>query len=373
MEMTRIQAPVSQMAAAEFQTPVSLGPASATDWPTPAASTVDRVRQSLGRRRAPGETRRAGVPTFDRLDLLADSMPAHVLGLVIEWLSASGSDNTRRAYADDLLSWADWSRADLGRPFALDLTRSELTGRVSTWQLAEVAASSINRRISALSSLYRYAEGYGLPVESPITAQKSHRPKVKRGRKATSAHVYSARDIDRLAEAARDDLARFVIRALYRGALRVSELVSANDADVTSNGQGQCSLTIVGKGDTEAEDVPLSRDTCEALDAYRASRPEWTGEGPAPLLVNGRGERLTRHDVTWLLRRDARAAGLQQADQMTPHALRASAITHLLEQGYKPTEVMVISRHKSLDTMAIYVDHSGREKLVREMTERLSR
>lgn len=94
-----------------------------------------------------------------------------------------------------------------------------------------VAAGSITRR---LSSLCRYAAGWGLPVVSPIS-DDDHRPKFQRGRRASSARVLPAADIELMLAAAVDVRDALVVGVLFADALRVSELCAANADEVEIN------------------------------------------------------------------------------------------------------------------------------------------
>jgi integrase/recombinase XerD len=340
--------------------------------PEPDAATEAAVRRRLGVRRPPGARR--GAEAVDRLDLLAEALTAETLALVVLWLGGTrrASDKTRQAYADDLLLWADWARRELGRErFGLDLHRGEVTLWVTQQQDAGAASSSIARRLSTLSSLYRYAAGWGLPVTSPIS-DDDHRPKFNRGRRATSARVVPADDVALMLAAATDARDAFVVGVLFTDALRVSELCAANADDVQDEGR-RCWLAITRKGGQQVR-VVLDPAVAGLHDAYAAVRPEWTDpDSPAPLVVDAAGQRLDRHDVTRMLRRLARRAGIPLPKTVTPHALRASAITDQITRGRTAEQVKEISGHLDLRTVMVYVEQADQTELLTDMTQDLSR
>lgn len=340
--------------------------------PSPDASTEAAVRRYLGARRPIGAGTRGQA--VSRLDLLADALTAETLALVVLWLGGTrrASDQTRQAYADDLLLWADWVRRELGRDrFALDLHRGEVTMWVTQQQDAGAAPSTIARRLSTLSSLYRYAASWGLAVVSPVS-DDDHRPKFDRGRRASSARVLPAEDIELILAAAKDVRDAVVVGVLFTGALRVSELCAVNVDDVEDEGR-QCWLTITRKGGKRVR-VALAPVVCELLDDYSAVRPKWTDPAsPAPLIVDADGERLDRHDVTRMLRRLARQAGIARPERVTPHALRASAITDQISRGRHPNEVQEISGHADLRTVMVYVEQHGQNERLTAMTGDLGR
>lgn len=343
----------------------------AVEQPRPDAATEAAVRRTLGARRPLSARRSAEL--VDRLDLLADALTPETAALVVLWLGGTrrASEQTRIAYADDLLLVADWARRELGRErFGLDLHRAEVTMWLTHQQNAGAAASSIARRLSTLSSLYRYAAGWGLPVVSPIS-DDDHRPKVRRGRRATSARVLQADDITAILAAATDVRDALVVGLLFTGALRVSELCAADDVDRQDEGR-RIWLVVTRKGGAQVR-VPLEPTVAELLDLYVAIRPAWVGSGRAALIVDVAGKRLDRHDVTRLLRRLAKAAGIPRPEKVTPHSLRATAITDQKRRGLNAEDIQELSGHADVRTVMIYIDDDSRSERVSAITDDLGR
>jgi integrase/recombinase XerD len=342
----------------------------AVELPRPDLATEAAVRRSLGRRRP---VRDPGSAPLDRLDLLIEALTPELTALVVLWLGGTrrASRDTRIGYADDLLLWADWARRELGRErFGLDLQRGEVTMWLTCQQEAGAASSSISRRLSTLSSLYRYAAGWGLPVVSPIS-DDDHRPKFHRGRRATSARVLDADQVGALLAAAGDVRDALIVGLLYTGALRVSELCGANDADRQDEGR-RTWLVVTRKGGKTIR-VPLETTVSELLDLYRPTRPAWTGAGPGPLIADATGDRLDRHDVARLLRRLAKAAGIPRPETVGPHSLRATAITDQKRRGHSAEDLQELSGHADVRTVMIYIDDDGRAERVAALTDDLGR
>ncbi|TCC25165.1 tyrosine-type recombinase/integrase [Kribbella speibonae] len=338
--------------------------------PAPDRATEAAVRRSLGRRRP---LRDPGADAVDRLDLLAEALTPELTALVVLWLGGTrrASRDTRIGYADDLLLWADWARTELGRErFGLDVQRGEVTMWLTCQQDAGAAASSISRRLSALSSLYRYAAGWGVPAVCPIS-DDDHRPKFHRGRRATSARVLDADQIEALLAAAGDVRDALIVGLLYTGALRVSELCGADDVD--RHDEGRRTWLVVTRKGGNAVRVPLETTVAELLDLYRATRPVWNGAGPAPLIADAAGDRLDRHDVTRVLRRLARAAGIPRPQTIGPHSLRATAITDQKRRGHNAEDLQELSGHADVRTVMIYIDDDGRRERVAALTDDLGR
>jgi integrase/recombinase XerC len=347
-------------------------PETAAELPRPDTATEAAVRRALGERRPLGASRDA--PPVDRLDLLASALTPELTALVVLWLGGTrrGSADTRAAYADDLLLWADWARRDLGRePFGLDLHRGEVTMWLTRQQDAGAADSSISRRLSTLSSLYRYAASWGLPVVSPISLD-DHRPKIERGRRPGSARVLAADEIMALLAAASDVRDALVVGLLFTDALRVSGICAANDEDRRDEGRRTWLKVTVKGGKTKL--VPLQLVVAELLDLYVATyRPAWAGPGPAPLILDAAGKRLDRHDVTRMLRRLARAAGIPRPEKVTPHSMRASAATDQKRRGLAAEDIQELTMHADVRTVMIYVDDDGRNERVAAIADDLGR
>ncbi|MGW7686387.1 tyrosine-type recombinase/integrase [Kribbella sp. NPDC054772] len=342
--------------------------------PRPDAAVEAAVRRTLGQRRPPGADLEDGdAAPVDRLDLLAAALTPELTALVVLWLGGTrrGSRDTRIAYADDLLLWADWARNDLGRErFGLDLHRAEVTMWLTRQQDAGAADTSISRRLSTLSSLYRYAASWGLPAVSPISVD-DHRPKIERGRRATSARVLDADQIAAMLAVAHDVRDALVVGLLFTDALRVSGICAANDDDRQDQGRRTWLEVTVKGGSTKL--VPLHTMVAELLDLYLAVRPAWNGPGPAPLIADATGKRLDRHDVTRMLRRLARAAGIPRPEKVTPHSLRASAVTDQKRRGLAAEDIQELTIHADVRTVMIYIDDDGRNERVAAITDDLGR
>lgn len=337
--------------------------------PVPDSATLAAVRRVLGTRQARGDRTEA----INRVDLLAELVSPDMVALVVLWIGGTRrpSIDTRRAYVDDIIMWARWCITNVARPFALDLRRAEVTMWVTQQTAAGAKPSSIARRLSTLSSLYKYAQGWGLDVVSPIS-DDDHRPKLERGRTADSARVLDATEIAAMIAAAQDDRDVIVMGILFTATIRVSELCKADRDSAEDEGSNGCWLRITRKGGKTTR-VPLDLIVCRVLDRYNAHRPEWLADEPEPLLLNHIGKRLTRTDVRRIVRRLATRAGVPRPEKVTPHSLRASSITDQIKRGVSPQHVQDQSGHADLRTLMIYVEEHGKTERQRKMTADLGR
>jgi len=151
---------------------------------------------------------------------------------------------------------------------------------------------------------------------------------------------------------------RAMLEVLYATGLRVSELVKLKVADLQLDaGVVRC----LGKGNKERV-VPLGRKSIAALEDYlRRGRPALTKRRTTPyLFVSRRGGAMTRQNFWMLLRQRARAAGVRA--HLTPHTLRHSFATHLLERGADLRAVQLLLGHADISTTQIYT-HVAQERL----------
>ena len=310
---------------------------------------ITTLRETLGDRLDPATGARV-----HRLDALGALCTPETATLVALWLYSArrASATTRRGYTDDITAWATWYQGRYGRRLDLAaLSRADVTVWLAEQEAAGLRPATIARRLSALSSLYRYAASHGLPVVCPIT--EDHRPRVQRGRHDRSARVLTRAELRALTAACHEPRDALVVALLLTDGLRVSELCTASDTDITVE-RGRTWLRVTRKGG-QAVRVPLDPAVVELLDAYRATRPD-SDDDTQPLIRDEHGRRIDRHDVARMLRRLARAAGLDRPATVTPHALRASAITHLIEAGRPITDVQRWAGHSAVATTMVYYD-----------------
>jgi integrase/recombinase XerD len=280
--------------------------------------------------------------------------------LAAAWLASLRSPRTRRAYAGDLGGWLSW----LGERGTDVLS----AGRVHAdlWVAGQLErgaeASSVRRRLSALSSFYRYCAAHDLVGRLPTAGVI--RPVVDPDYTATiglardeARALVAAADADRGPQALRTAA---VIRLLLHNALRVDEACAAGVADLGTDA-GHRVLRVTRKGARKAK-IPLTPGTGAALDAYLADRSRRGGltsaaELAGPLLATATGGRLRQGHLWELVRRLARAAGIESWQELSPHSLRHSAITFALDAGAMLRDVQDYAGHKDPRTTRRY-DHA---------------
>lgn len=265
------------------------------------------------------------------------------------------SPHTIAAYRSDLAQFGEWATRSQVHDLA-DIDRTLLRRFVAFLGQRRYARRSIARKASALRSLLDWAVRRGLLAGSPaidLQVPKLDRPLPK---------VMNADDAARLCELPPGDdpiglRDRAILETLYGSGLRVSELC-AIDSDELDLAHG--ALTVTGKGRKQRR-IPLSDPARRALVTYLSdARPVLATErSGAALFLNRRGTRLGPRSVRALMTRYLSAEGLAL---MSPHSLRHSFATHLVDGGADLRAVQELLGHESLSTTQIYT-HVSTERL----------
>ncbi len=307
---------------------------------------ADHLRAELG-------TVRLGYrptdPRRDRIDLLAELCDRDTFQAVMKWLSSGKrrSQATRRAYADDIRFWAGFA-ADLGRtPFRLGGLGYE---DITAWKLLQesrgAADRSTARRISSLSSLHEHAARRGWnDLVNPIDPE-DHRPRIDRGNTSTSTPILEKPELLAVADAGADPFEALVVLLLYTLAGRVSEMCSLDMGERIVRPR-RVSLDLTRKGG-KPRILPLSPTVADLMDLHVGERT--TG----PLLLAPDGRPVDRFLVDRILTRRGKRAGVLGSRDLTPHVLRASRITHMIDDGKPLAEIQAFVDHADPATTVGY-------------------
>ena len=261
------------------------------------------------------------------------------------------SENTVRAYQSDLALLA--GVVDVFADFTLENLRLWLVDAVAQGK----ARSTLARRTASVRafSSWAYHQGY---LEADVAARLVT-PKINRQlptvvRPETAEEMVSGSNpVDEPAdspEALRD---RAMLELLYATGIRVGELTGLNVGDVDLV---RHVAKVTGKGNKQRVvpfGVPAARTVEEWLDG---GRPELADDDEAALFVGSRGKRIDQRQVRRVVERAAQRAG---ASDVTPHSMRHSAATHLLEGGADLRVVQELLGHSSLQTTQIYTHVSA--------------
>ena len=260
------------------------------------------------------------------------------------------SENTCAGYLRDLVKFADFiARTQVN---LRGVAPADVSAFITELGAAGIAGSSVSRAVSALRGFYRWCEAEGMVSEDPCRRVPTPKP-VK-----TLPKAISVSDVIRLIESAggRDVAAlnlrdRAFLEFLYATGSRVSEAVGADVDDIDRE---DASVILRGKGGKQRR-VPVGSAAIGALDEWLVrGRPQVvaTGKGSPALFVNERGARLTRQSGFEIVHRAATRAQIHP--HVSPHTLRHSFATHLLDGGADVRVVQELLGHSSVQTTQIY-------------------
>lgn len=264
----------------------------------------------------------------------------------------NASVHTVRAYGQDLEQFAEHAREDLGhpgRPAEVDhlLIRSFLA-RLHARGIKKASAA---RKLASLRTFFRYLCREGLLERNPARAILS--PKTERRIPGHFEEGQMARFLDLPGGTPAALRTRAILEMLYATGIRCSELVGLDLGEVDMEGR---TVRVLGKGQKERV-VPFGKPAAAALLAYLAVRPQLSPRSEA-VFLNLRGGRLTDRSVREAVKHRIQALALEQ--RASPHTLRHSFATHLLERGADLRAIQELLGHSSLSTTQRYTHVNAR-------------
>ena len=265
------------------------------------------------------------------------------------------SANTIDGYGRDLARWGEFCAEHLGTA-APDLDRvspDDVRAYLAWGARRGLEKRTIARRLASLRGFFRHACREGWSSRNP--AQTVAVP--RRGR--TLPAVISAEPLQGLLDMAREGEGFYarreaaLLEVAYGSGLRVGEIAGLSWPDVDATG----SVRVIGKGDKERR-VPLGRTAISALADWRAER--MAGGRSEAIFTSRAGRRLTVRQIQRVVKRALTRAA--ERDGVSPHTLRHSFATHLLDNGADIMAVKELLGHESLSTTQLYT-HLSRERL----------
>jgi integrase/recombinase XerD len=266
------------------------------------------------------------------------------------------SVNTLEAYRRDLFKFQTYAHR-IGAPLPAQMTSDTITGFLRSLKEARLSHTSSARCLSAVRGWLRFLRQERVIDEDPAVGVASRRRGVKLPRILSQGEVAALLDLP--AQATREDQRdRAMMELLYATGLRVSELVMVEVAKINLD-VGY--VLVTGKGSKERV-VPMNDHARSAVRQYLDEvHPRLLKQRVSRyLFVTSRGTPMTRQAFWKLLRRRARRAGITKS--ISPHMLRHTFATHLLEGGADLRSVQAMLGHATIATTQIYT-HVERERL----------
>ena len=260
--------------------------------------------------------------------------------------------NTISAYRRDLAAYVAWLEDRERDIFTVD--QATLVDFVAERQASGAASSSIARQLAAVRTLHRYLVAEELRPDDPTIDVEGVRVPAGLPKPLTEAEVVALLDVVTGSDpVARRD--RALLELLYATGARISEACGLSSGDIDFDAR---LVRLFGKGSKERI-VPFGRAAAAALDEWFAPDgrmvlvpAQWRRRNDAEaVFLNARGGRLSRQAAWAVVRRHGRRAGLRD---LSPHVLRHSCATHLLDHGADLRVVQELLGHATISTTQVY-------------------
>jgi integrase/recombinase XerD len=261
------------------------------------------------------------------------------------------SQNTLAAYRNDLTQFAQYAEKRVSNWD--EVTRDLIVDYIMAMKAdQEYASSTVARKVAAIKSFFHYLVNRGELEDDPTATLDSPRVR-KRLPKAISPE-----NMERLlAEPAREQTPkalrdRALLEVLYATGLRVTELVSLNVDDVNL---ASATVRVIRPKDKRERQVPIHARAIEPLQDYleRGRMQLLRDPDEAALFLNHRGQRLTRQGLWLIVKHYVREVGIME--EVTPHTLRHTFATHLLNKKADLEYVQELLGHANISTTQVYV------------------
>lgn len=259
------------------------------------------------------------------------------------------SRNTASSYDEDLKNFSGYlKRNNISSP-----RRQDITAYLLELKRQGFSPSTISRRLSAVKGYFRYMLNEGLIKANPTAGMKSPRKWAEIPGALSSADVNSLLSApDTKKKAGMRDAA--ILELLYATGMRISEVCALKTADVNFDAGF---LRCMGKGSKERI-IPVGGKALESIKLYmEKARAHYARGGARELFITRLGGKFTRQGLWKIVKKYALKAGIRE--NMTPHMLRHSFATHLLERGADLRSVQEMLGHSSISTTQIYTHVNG--------------
>lgn len=271
------------------------------------------------------------------------------------WMERGLSQNTLTSYRSDITAFSRW--LEQRHLTLLDADRGHLQAYLAERIAHHARPRSTARLLSSLRQLFRFLCREGLRSDDPSALIES--PKMGR----SLPKSLSESDIEALLQAPDTSTAlglrdRTMLELMYASGLRVSEIVALTMEQVSIQ---RGLLRLIGKGNKERL-VPMGEEALDWLQRYSSTARVdlLSGKRSDAVFVTARGQAMTRQAFWYMIKRMATKADIKVT--LSPHTLRHSFATHLLNHGADLRVVQMLLGHSDLSTTQIYT-HVARERL----------
>jgi len=266
------------------------------------------------------------------------------------------SKHTITSYQTDLEQFFSFIISQYDSPALTKITASIVRSWLAEMKGDEMTSKSINRKISALKSFFKYQMKTGVLELTPMSTIIA--PKISRRLPSFVAE----NDMETLLEHVtfednwKGQTEKLVLKLFYATGIRLSELINLKESQLDSSYQ---QIKVLGKGNKERI-IPLSADLLKELKLYTASKPRDGDYAVENVFVNEKGKKLQPRYVYGFVKRHL--SEVTTIQKKSPHILRHSFATHLMNHGADLNAVKELLGHSSLAATQVYT-HNTIEKL----------
>lgn len=267
------------------------------------------------------------------------------------------SQHTISSYETDLIAFFDFLELQFGDIALQDIKATFVRSWLAAMKEKEMSSKSINRKISTLKSFFKYQLKQGVLINSPMTTIVS--PKIKK----RLPQFVEEKDINTLLTYVEfpDDWQgktdKLLLELLYNTGIRRAELIGLKESQID---KGNCSVKVLGKGNKERV-LPVSKELMNLVQEYIIDKKStFTETDTDSLLVSEKGRKLAPKSVYNTVKKYL--ATVTTIEKKSPHVLRHSFATHLMNNGADLNAVKELLGHSSLAATQIYT-HNTIEKL----------
>ena len=283
-------------------------------------------------------------------------MPMKDLFLDYLKLERNYSPATVKHYRDDLKEFERFFQG-LDQQLSWESVDSDIVRRWMEYMMDKGnAASSVNRRLSALRSFYRYALRRNLVMKDPVHGIQGPKRKRPLPQFLKESEMDQLLDERMWTDSYKDVLARTIIVTFYETGVRISELIGLNDKDVDYI---NCEIKVTGKRDKQRI-IPFGDELFKTLTAYQQQRDVETESESVAFFRTEKGKRVTDEQVRQMVK--INLSKVSTLKKRSPHVLRHTFATAMLNHDAGLESVKKLLGHESLSTTEIYT-HTTFEQL----------
>jgi integrase/recombinase XerC len=283
-----------------------------------------------------------------------------VIGQFLNYLryEKNRSDSTVKRYEESLRDFQDYFEKLEGGLSWASVDADIIRGWMESLMDRGNIASTVNTGLSALRSFYRFALARGMVSKDPAHMVKGPKKRKPLPQFVKESEINDLLDQTEWSDTYKDVRARTIIIILYEAGLRRSELVGLNDRDVDFTAM---QMKVTGKRNKQRI-IPFGKELAEQLRQYMACRDEHISKNSEALFLSIKGNRISADEVYRVVRESL--SKVTSLKKRSPHVLRHSFATAMLNHDAGLESVRQLLGHESLETTEIYT-HTTFEQLKR--------